>query len=83
MAKFEKQEGQGALFKNEDRKTDKHPQYKGDILIAGTEYWLAGWIKEGKNGKFFSLKATPKTEKSNEGIRRNPGPQSEDDVIPF
>lgn len=78
MAKFEKQEGQGALFKNEDRKTDKHPQYKGDILIAGTEYWLAGWIKEGKNGKFFSLKATPKTD----GTKRNPGPQSEDE-IPF
>lgn len=82
---YEKKEGYGALFKNTERNTDRHPEYRGDILIDGTEYWLAGWIKEGKNGKFFSLKATPKTEKiGKDGVRRNPGPQSEDeDTIPF
>lgn len=77
---FQKKEGSGALFKNTERNTDKHPEYRGDILINGTEYWLAGWIKDGKNGKFFSLKATPKTE----GAKRKPGPQEEDpDAIPF
>jgi hypothetical protein len=78
---YEKKEGSGALFKNSERKTDKHPEYRGDILIDGKEYWLAGWVKEGKNGKFFSLKATVKEERSGNGIKRNPGPV--DEGIPF
>lgn len=45
----------GALFKNDDRKTDKHPEYSGSLNVDGVDYYLSGWIKEGKKGKFFSL----------------------------
>jgi len=43
-----------SLFKNDDRKTDKHPEYSGTLNVDGVEFWLSGWIKEGKKGKFFS-----------------------------
>lgn len=80
---FEKKEGSGALFKNNDRQKDTHPEYRGDILINGEEYWLSAWVKEGKNGKFFSLAAKKKEGRSGDTVKRNPGKQEEDDSLPF
>jgi hypothetical protein len=31
-------------------------------MVAGVEYWLSSWIKEGKNGKFMGLALMPKDE---------------------
>jgi len=45
----------GVLFKNESD-NEKAPAYKGKINVNGKEYELAAWIKEGKTGKFMSLK---------------------------
>jgi hypothetical protein len=45
----------GVLFKN-DSENEKAPAYKGKINVDGKEYELAAWIREGKNGKFMSLK---------------------------
>jgi len=54
----------GALFKAKEQKTEKHPGYTGSINIDGKEYWLAGWLKESKQGeKYFSLSVKPKDEK--------------------
>ena len=48
----------GALFKNERSTNEKAPQYTGKINVGGKEFRLAAWVKEGKNGKFFSLKVS-------------------------
>jgi len=46
----------GVLFKNDDKKTEKHPDYNGSININGTEHWLSAWIQTSKKGtKFMSL----------------------------
>ena len=51
----------GALFKNKDKETDKHPDYNGQINVGGTEYWLAAWIKKSKAGQtYMSLAVKPK-----------------------
>ncbi len=44
----------GVLFKNQNKKTDSHPDYTGSINIQGTDHWFSAWIKEGKSGKFMS-----------------------------
>lgn len=49
----------GVLFKNESD-NEKAPNYKGKINVDGKEYQLAAWIKEGKTGKFMSLKVEEK-----------------------
>lgn len=56
----------GTLSKSRERKTDKSPEYSGSINVNGTEYWLNGWVKDGKNGKFFSLAIKPKEQKQSQ-----------------
>lgn len=50
----------GALFKNDRRERDSHPEYNGSINIDGVEYWLSAWVKDGRKGKFFSLSVKAK-----------------------
>ena len=77
---YEQREGQGALFKNNEKSDPKHPDYRGDMTVGGAKFWLAAWIKEGKNGKFMSVQAKPKEEKTPTGVKHNPGPLED---IPF
>jgi hypothetical protein len=52
----------GALFKNDRKETENHPDYTGQINVGGVDYWLSAWIKEGRSGKFMSLSIKPKEE---------------------
>ena len=57
----ENKNNSGALFRNDKRETEKHPEYTGKITIEGVEYYLSAWVNEMRNGqKYFSIKATPK-----------------------
>ena len=52
----------GALFK-EQKKSEKHPDYKGTCLVGGEVYYIASWINESQEGKkYMSLSFTPKEE---------------------
>ena len=53
----------GVLFRNEKKETEKHADYRGELNVDGTEFWLSAWVKESKNGKkFMSLSVKPKDE---------------------
>lgn len=54
---FEHKEGYGALFKELEKKSANGPDYRGNVMVAGQVYELAGWIKQGAKGSFLSLKA--------------------------
>jgi uncharacterized protein (DUF736 family) len=70
----------GALFKNEDKESEKHPDYRGSINVGGTDFWLSAWLKTSKKGtKFMSLSVQPKN-----GAAKAPAKQGDDsDGIPF
>lgn len=55
MSNYQMQEGQFTLFKN-NNVANNGPQYTGEIMVGGKKMRLAAWVKEGKNGKFFSGK---------------------------
>jgi hypothetical protein len=47
----EQRKDSGVLFRNSRKQSDASPVYSGLINCAGTEYALAGWIKQGQKGK--------------------------------
>ena len=61
MSKQYDDTNRGALFKNDKKETENHPDYKGNVNVDGVEFWLSAWIKEDKNGhKYMSLSVQPK-----------------------
>jgi hypothetical protein len=86
----------GALFRNSDKKSPNHPDYKGSLNVDGKEFWLDAWINEIRNGekagqKFMSVTVKPKMAREHVGATRNPPAQESapkrhedlDDDIPF
>ena len=54
----------GAIFKNEDKQQDNHPDYKGSLNVNGVDLWVSGWLKtsEKTGKKFMRLSVKPKEE---------------------
>jgi uncharacterized protein (DUF736 family) len=77
----------GALFRNNDKTEESHPDYRGNINVDGTEYWLSAWLKTSKAGmKYMSLSIKPKnadTAQSKKPAGGEARPQDFDDQIPF
>jgi hypothetical protein len=44
----------GAIFKNDKKTKDTHPDYRGKVNVNGKEMEIALWVKQGKNGSFMS-----------------------------
>ena len=51
----------GAIFKNDRKTTDSHPDYKGTLNVEGKEYWVSSWINKSKAGQsYMSVSIQPK-----------------------
>ena len=70
----------GVMFVNDRKEQPNHPDRKGSCVIGGKEFWVAGWVKDGKNGQFLSLAFTPKEKTAKKDDFK---PRSENDPIPF
>ena len=45
----------GAIWKNDRKTTDKHPDYTGAIMVDGKEYWISAWRGDKSNPKAPAL----------------------------
>ena len=73
----------GVLFREEDKKSDKHPDFKGSINVDGKDFWLSGWVNEKRDTgkKYFKLSVTPKDKEGQKSPPKTDGFINED--IPF
>jgi hypothetical protein len=86
---FEQRENTGAIFVNDRKEKDTHPDRAGSATIDGVEYWVNGWLKKSRDGQpFLSLAfkrknadaAKPKNEAAKSA---GGGAPPFDDAIPF
>lgn len=72
----ERRDNDGAVFINKDRKGPTHPDFKGQAMVAGRDYWVSLWVKQNKDGDdFFTLSFQPKDEQRREAPQRPPEQQ--------
>jgi hypothetical protein len=87
---FEQKDNTGAIFVNDRKEKDTHPDRSGSATIDGVEYWVSGWLKKTKDGQpYLSLAFKPKNgaaAKPKNGATKSAGsggPPFDDDAIPF
>jgi uncharacterized protein (DUF736 family) len=77
----------GALFKNDDKSNERHPDYKGSLNVNGVDFWISSWLKTSKAGaKYMSLSVTPKNANNTRApVQSKSAPAAEefDDTVPF
>ena len=74
----------GALFKNDKKESDRHPDYKGTLNVNGAEFWVSSWLKVSKNGeKYMSLSVSPKENAPKQAPRAKVTVAQDDDDLPF
>jgi hypothetical protein len=87
-------ENRGALFVNDRKQSDKHPDMNGKINVNGVDYYLSGWWKQTTKGEILSLSLGQPVEQRQEQApqasrgRGRPQPVQQapadmDDDIPF
>lgn len=91
MSGFEMREGQMFIFSNDKRENENQPSHTGNLKLNGKEMQVSCWVKDGKNGRFFSCKVQEKgafsKNNSNNGNQQqqddNGSDNNFDDDIPF
>jgi len=53
---FEHKPNSGSIFPNDYKERDGQPDHTGSAMIDGVEYRIAGWINEGREKEYISLK---------------------------
>lgn len=71
MSEYQQKDNSGALFKNDKKETDSHPDYKGSAMIDGSDYWVSGWINvSGSGTKYMKFSYSPKEQVHNNGVKQ-------------
>jgi hypothetical protein len=83
MTDEKKYDNSGILFRNDDKREgdSRDRDYKGEATINGVGYWMSGWIKEGKKGKFMTFSFKPKDAAKPASTR--PAGADFNDEVPF
>ena len=71
MSEYQQKDNSGALFKNDKKESDSHPDYKGSAMINGSDYWVSGWINTSNAGtKYMKFSYSPKEQVHNNGVQQ-------------
>ena len=71
MSEYQQKDNSGALFKNDKKETDSHPDYKGSAMIDGSDYWVSGWINvSGAGTKYMKFSYSPKEQVHSNGVKQ-------------
>ena len=82
---METKNNSGAIFKNDKKQKETHPDYKGKINVEGKDFEVALWLKESAKGmKYFSVAISePYVPEQQVQPERARSGDSVDDDLPF
>lgn len=64
---------EGAIWKNEEKQKETHPDFKGNAVIEGVEYWVSAWKRSpdaNPKAPALKFKVTTKEEVHKNGKKR-------------
>jgi hypothetical protein len=73
----------GAMFLQEEKKTENHPDFSGSINIAGVDHWISGWKKVSKDGEYKFISLSLGEAKKSQPTKKRGRTSKEDKDIPF
>ena len=77
---METKNNSGAIFKNDKKTAETHPDYKGKVNVNGKDMEIALWLKESKSGlKYFSTSFSEPYVKPEAAVVTD----EQDDDLPF
>jgi hypothetical protein len=66
----------GAIWKNDDKQEDRHPDFKGSLNVDGVDYWVSAWKrKEGASAKSPALSFSVKPKEAQQSISERAMPK--------
>lgn len=81
---YEMKDNSGSLFKEQEKKNERGPDYTGDCMIEGTVYRMAAWIQEASSGrKYMSMKFSPKEQAPAKPAAKPQRRVAADEDVPF
>lgn len=79
MAEQYDNNNRGAMFVNDRKTEDRHPDRSGSAKVDGVNYWISGWLKKSLAGKqFLGLAFTKKEQQSEPPVDRRNEPEKRD-----
>ena len=72
----------GAIWRNENRKSDKHPHFSGSINIDGKDFWLSGWKRAddaSDRAPLVSFSVRPKDDNPSQSYQQSAPQKAQDD----
>jgi uncharacterized protein (DUF736 family) len=74
----------GAIFKNDNKKAENHPDYKGKVNVNGKDMEVALWLKTSAKGvKFLSRQVLVNRTCAKRNKTNKPIEQPANDDLPF
>lgn len=76
----------GAIWKNDRKEKDTHPDFKGELNVNGEAFWVSAWKRKpdaNPNSPALSFSIQPKEEKPQQQAQPGPSSFDEDSSIPF
>jgi len=78
---YELKPGTGSLWPARERKSERHPNYTGDLMCPHCEakLWVSGWVKDHQGKKWLSLSANEKDVEAKPAAPAKP--ELDDDIL--
>lgn len=76
MSNYQTRDNSGALFRNEEKRSDNGPDYSGSCVIDGVDHFFDAWLKTADSGrKWMSFSFKKKDKQSATQPQRTPAPR--------